>query len=301
MKRIFFFTIFLDFISGSSPLSYLNSIRESSGTSALSYSKSLSFASRKHSIYLAKNGEYSHFESPYKRFFFAKSPWERIVKAGYQTKAVVENISFGERSYRDSIDKIMATLYHRLAFLDIKVNQIGYSKYQKVYVYDMSNSKVANLCKRDWRSSHSTSEIINICKDGNRIPKEQFSKAIYRVKRASKSLIIYPYPNQKGVALKLEKERPAFSNRGYGIPISVCFNDSYYRGVKLKELKLYRGSKLIKGRVVTFRNDRNKKIDKNCFILLPYHSLASGSKYKVKLRATSKGREIKKRWFFYTR
>ncbi len=49
---------------------------------------------------------------------------------------MVENISFGEKSYKESIDKIMATVYHRLAFLDTKVDSLGFTKYKGIYVYD---------------------------------------------------------------------------------------------------------------------------------------------------------------------
>ncbi|NPA27473.1 MAG: CAP domain-containing protein [Epsilonproteobacteria bacterium] len=295
--RIFLFSaLLLNWLYSFDTLQYLNKLRVNAGSSKLYFDSALAKAAKKHAIYLAKNREFGHFENPYKPFFFAKSPWQRITKAGFATKAVVENISFYERSYKESIDKIMATIYHRLAFLDTKIDSIGFAKYNRVYVYDMSNSKLARLCKKEYEYS---SEVVeNICKNRRAIPKSIFNKALIDTKRRSNLLIIYPYPNQKNLPLRLQKESPAFSSKEYGLPISVCFNS--FSRIKLTKLALYKNNKRVRGKIVTFRNDRNRKIPKNCFIFLPYKKLQSSSLYKVFLRAKVGSKNIAKEWSFST-
>lgn len=285
-------------IYASNSLNYLNNIRQNCGASKLQYSSVLSKAAKKHAIYLAKNHEFGHNESSYKRFYYASTPWERIVKAGYSTKAVVENISFYEPSFRASIDKIMATLYHRLAFLDPKVDTIGYAKYNRVYVYDMSNSKVKRLC--DY--SKNGGLVNNICKNNAKtLSQYEFKNALRATKTKSKKVIIYPYRSQKNVYTKLEKESPRFlPNRGYGLPISATFNSAYYSNVKLKKFKLYLNNKEVPAKIVTFRNDRAKKLNKNSFVLVPKFSLKRKTKYRVVLEAVANGHIKKYDWYFST-
>jgi len=285
-------------IYANSTLNYINFIREKSGASKMKYSSILSKASKKHAIYLFKNREFGHNESSYKKYFYAKTPWERIVKAGYSTKAIVENISFYEKNYKKSIDKIMSTLYHRLAFLDAKVDTIGFAKYNKVYVYDMSNSRLKNLCKY----SKKEGLVTNICKNNFKtLNKKDFFSALKNTQIKSKDIIIYPYKNQKGVYTKLEQEIPKFlPNRGYGLPISVTFNSAYYPKVKLKKFKLYKNNREVLSKIVTFRNDRAKKLDKNSFVLVPKYSLKRQSKYKVELEAILNSHIKKYIWYFHT-
>jgi hypothetical protein len=279
-------------------LNYINNLRLNCGASKMSYSSILSKSAKKHALYLAKNREFGHMEYSYKRFFYAKNPWQRIVKAGYSTKAVIENISFYEPTYKKSINKIMATIYHRLAFLDPKVDTIGYAQYNKIYVYDMSNSKIKKLC--DY--SHKDGRVSNICKKrGKTLAQSDFINALKKTKQLSQKIIIYPYPSQKGVYTKLEKETPRFlPNIGYGLPISVTFNSAYYSNVRLKKFKLYLKNKEVLSKIVTFRNDRAKKLNKNSFVLVPKKMLKRKSKYKVELEAIVNNHIKKYNWYFIT-
>ena len=128
MKRVIFLNLLIVNLSFGSVLEYINFIRIHSGASSLKFSKTLSYAAKKHAIYLQTNHEFGHRESKENINFFGAMPWNRIANAGFGSKAVVENISFGEKNYRASVDKIMATVYHRLAVLDTKVDSLGFAK-----------------------------------------------------------------------------------------------------------------------------------------------------------------------------
>ena len=302
MKKIIFVSLLIIDFTFANVLNYINSIRAHSGAGKLKYSKSLSVAAKKHAIYLSINNEFTHSESPYKSSFYGEMPWNRISKAGFGSKAVVENISFKEKNYKASVDKIMATVYHRLAFLDTKVDSIGFSKYANIYVYDMGNSKLTQLCKQNYNIS-SSSVVDNICKDSSiQIPINIFRRSLNRVKSKSKDIIKYPYSNQIVNSIKLEDERPKFVyKKGYGLPISVIFNNRYYKDVSIKKFELKSGGKLVSSKIVTFRNDLANKLKKGTFILLPIHKLKSRTKYNVTLEVLADRKSKKLSWSFRTR
>ena len=300
MKITILLLIFFVNLSFGSALNYLNYLRNKSGMHSLQYSKALSLAAQKHAKYLYFNKEYSHNENSYKKYFFATYPWQRVTKAGFATKAVVENISFYEKSYKASIDRIFATVYHRLAFLDTKIDTIGYANYKRVYVYDMSNSKLANLCRKS--KSYSSNYVENICKNGNKLDVNSFKKAINSTKRANSKTIIYPFNNQKINRVSLEDEQPRFiySSKRYGYPVTVTFNDYYYKSVKLLDFSLYKNNRKVKAKVVSFRNDKAGKLNKNQFVLLPLQRLQRKSTYQVKLKALLNGKVKTLNWRFFT-
>jgi len=291
--------LLLNYLHGDT-LSYINSIRLHSGVNILKYSKTLAFAAKKHAIYLSINKEFGHSENRYKRNFYASMPWDRIAKANFGSKTVIENISFKEKNYKESIDKIMATIYHRLAFLDTKIDSLGYAKYNNIYVYDMGNSKISKLCKEKNKVIGTT--IKNVCPKNKDLPLNLFKKAIDSVESLSKALIIYPYPNQKGVPRSLVNERPKFTYKNScGLPISVTFNKHFYKTIKLKKFILTTKKRVVKTKIVTFRNDISKKIKKNTFVLLPLNRLKKETKYTVLLNATTDKKPIEYRWSFTTR
>ena len=300
IKKVFIFLFLVITLSYTSPLNYINSIRQKSGVVALKYSSTLSKAAKKHAIYVYKTKDYSHYEDSSSKYHYASTPWNRIVKAGYKTKVVVENISFVESSFKESINNLMATVYHRLAFLYNQINEIGYARVGSIFVYDMSNSKIATLCNKHYKDAPLV--VDSICPNNSDIvPANLFNKEINKIKRASKRVIIYPYSNQKDVPLLGVEETPKFLYHRFGHPISVTFNDYYYKSIKLLSFKLYRGKERVKTKIISAKNDIHKKIRKDTYILVPLHKLKPKTTYKVVLKAKLNGKIKRKVWKFTTK
>ncbi len=301
MRIAIYTVLFTVFSYGNSVLNLINSVRLKCGASQLQYSYALEKSARKHAIYLNKNREFGHTENRYKDYFYGTEPWNRIVKAGFNTKAVVENISFYERNYKASINKLMATVYHRLAFLDTRIDSIGAAKYGSIYVYDMSNSKLSLACKKEY--ANSGGYIENICKNSYKtLPVSLFRNILNSTRLKSNSIIVYPYNGAKNIPVKLADERPAFLYKNnIGLPVTAVFNDYYYKNVKLKRFALFEGNKKINCKIVTFRNDMAKKIKKNSFVLVPLKRLKHKTVYKVYLNALADGKSIKRSWSFRTK
>ncbi len=284
----------------SSPLSYINSIRKKSGLMPLSIDSRLALAAKKHATYVYKTKEFSHYENSSSAYYFASTPWNRIVKAGYKTKVVVENITFSENSYKESIDKLMATVYHRLAFLYNQIDKIGYARVGTIFVYDMSNSKIATLCNKHYKNAPSI--IDRVCPNSSDIiPANIFYKSMKSMMRRSKDIIVYPYPNQKGVPTLGVEETPKFLYSSFGHPITVTFNKGYYNRVSLISFKLFDGSREVPTQIVDANSDLHNKIREDTFVLVPINRLKRGTTYKVKLKAKVDGKLKTKEWSFTTR
>jgi len=300
-KKIISATIFTSILLNAfSPLSYINTLRQKSGASSLKYDSHLSIAAKKHAIYVNKNNEYSHYEVSTSSNYFASTPWSRIVKAGFGTKVVIENISFLNSSYKSSIDQLMATVYHRLAFLYLQIDSIGYANSGKMYVYDMSNSKIAKICAKHIKNAPMI--IDSVCPNQSDIvPQSKFNSAINSILKKSKKIIIYPYKNQKNVPLKGTEEAPKFLYRKFGYPITVTFNQYYFKSVKLISLKLYSNGSEINAKLVSKSNDINGKIRDGTFVLVPYKYLRPHTTYKVVLKYVVSGKNKTLSWNFTTK
>ncbi len=283
-------------IAQANALEYLNTLRQKCGAAPLKMNQKLNYAAKKHALYLSKNHLFSHFETPKKAYFFAKTPWNRLEKAKMNTIAVNENISFYNLSYKDSINQLLSTIYHRISFLDERVDIIGYAKVNEVFVYDLSNSKLNKLCKKARKL-----DKVLICAKNKALNFASFYDAINKVSQKSKKLIICPYNGQKGVPLTLVKETPLFTNKIRGFAISVIFNRFYFKKVQVKQFKLFSQKKEVLSKIVTKGNDKAKKLEFNQIILLPLRPLQRAKRYEVLLRYSYKNRVFQKRWFFFTK
>ncbi len=298
-KKIFLSTILLITLNAT-PLDMLNAIRAKSGASHLKYNSQLAVAAKKHALYVAKTQNLGHYEQDYSPYFYGHAPWDRVVKAGFGTAMVVENISFYEPNFKASIQKIMGTVYHRLAFLFLQADSIGYASAGKIYVYEMSNSKVASLCKKHFKNAAMI--IDRVCPNrSDIIPATLFNKAMYKLERRAKSVVIYPYRNQKGVPTRGVEETPKFRYSSFGFPITITFNSSYYKRVSLKSFQLFQGEREIAGEVVDSSSDLHHKIRKGTYVFSPLNSLQHHKQYRAKVVAIVDGKTKVVEWSFETR
>ncbi len=299
MRKLFLLLI-SSLISFASPLDKINSIRKKSGAGTLKYNKILSIAAKKHAIYLYKNHSFSHYEQKGFSGYYASTPWYRIAKAGYPTKAVSEDISFYENSFDESIKKLMGTVYHRLSLLDLRFDTIGYANYKNIYVYELSNSYLAKVCLKKYKKEQ-TDYLTDICSSGDKyVSSYDLNRATAIVKRRSKLLVKYPYNNQKNVPLKLIEENPIFLSGNYGYAITAIFNDYYFKKIRLNSFILKDKSGIVDAEIITSVNDANSKIMKGTYILVPLRPLKRATKYNVLLKVTIDGKAKSFKWSFTT-
>jgi hypothetical protein len=132
---------------------YLNELRQQAGMTPLKSDRELARAAQNHADYLALHmrGDVSrmasaHDESPGRAGFTGRTPQERALAAGYPHDLVKENVAIGHATPAEAIDGLMAAIYHRLAFLDFTVDQVGIGTASKSDVFKLGRSDLQAIC-----------------------------------------------------------------------------------------------------------------------------------------------------------
>ncbi len=294
-------------------LSYLNKIRENSGLIALKSNKALEKAAASHAKYLVQNQTNGHYEKSGKYSYTGRTPSKRIIKAGYPSRFVMENLSVNTKGAVKSIDKLFSAIYHRFVFLNLDKDEIGIGTYaikkkrriKSAYVYNLGASGIAQLCKRSFMMTGGEYYMKNICKQTDKmIPRSRFREKEDEIRRKNREIIVYPYANQNHIwpAFYNESPDPLPKYKVSGFPISVQFNPANAKNVKLKSFRLYNeeGKEIKKTKILQHKNDHNHLFGKLEFALMPLARLEFGTTYTAVFEAVADGRKIKKRWSFRT-
>ena len=286
----------------------VNRVRQSAGMISLKNNYELSRSAYHHVKYLGRLRRKGHGEKPGSGYFTGRTPSERMIRAGYPSRAGVENISYGDRSYAHSVRVLMATLYHRLAFLDFRVDEMGSSEYGnrrgRIYVYDLASSAVAKLCRGSGTGGRGSQYIYRICADPKKkISRSSFARALAGVERRNPRVILYPPDGARNVPRRFIRETPDPIPRVYGAgyPVTVQLNPAYYRRVKLRRFRLYdEKGKRVKSRVITGKGDPHHKLLPTDFALIPLTTLKPRSRYRVEFEAVADGKRLRREWSFVT-
>lgn len=294
-------------------LSYLNYIRENSGLIKLKSNKSLQTAATSHAKYLIRNQRNGHYEKKGKYSYTGSTPSKRVIKAGYPSTFVMENLSVNTAGEVKSIDNIFSAIYHRFTFLNLDKDEIGIGffstkkqrKIKRAYVYDMGSSSIAKLCNQSYSTANGGYYIKDICKQSSKmIPKSLFEEKKDEVRRKNRDIILYPYSGQTNIwpAFYNESPDPLPKHKVSGFPLSVQFNPVYYKNVKLKSFRLYdaQGKEIKKTKILQHHNDQNHLLTKLEFALMPLKRLEFDTSYTGVFEAIVDGNKVKKHWSFRT-
>ena len=71
---------------------------------------------------------------------------DRALYFGYPHSQVTENVSLGNDSIQESISILMSAIYHRFAFLDPLVDEIGAAQAGRSYVFNMGKKQLSQIC-----------------------------------------------------------------------------------------------------------------------------------------------------------
>ena len=289
---------------------YLNSLRQKAGLPSYYRNESLEKAAASHASYLARNRADGHYQTPALPGFSGKTPAERAVKAGYSSRMVQENLSSGNLDFKDSVDGLFSAIYHRFGFLDPVMDEIGIAyaedrAQRRIYVYDMGNYKVVRQCSDEERFSRGK-YVTAICADlDKKIALSRFEKILRTNKKQSKDIILWPYDGQEDVPPAFFEEipdpLPGYSVSGY--PISIVFNDLYFKRVKIESFRLYSdgSGEEVPVRLMDSGNDPNLLLKKNQFAIFPLERLDYDTNYTAVVNFTADSKSLKREWHFRTR
>ena len=269
-------------------LSYLNSLRQKAGLTAFIKNSYLKTASQNHVNYMVANNTAGHQEYSGNSNFTGEWPADRAVYAGYKSRMVSENLSWGQDDIYESIDGLFSAIYHRFGFLDTTKNDIGIglNESQKFYNYDMGNSYLNELC--NGTSFDGTGQYTyDVCADENfKISLDDFNSAENNISKNNPKIVLWPYKNATDIPPVFFEESPDplpnYSVSGY--PISVSFNQYYYQNPPtFISFKLFDkdDNEITNTFLLDSQSDPNNEITSYQFALFPLKRLGWGKVYKA--------------------
>jgi len=233
-------------------LSYLNKLRDGVGLIPLVTNPKLATSAKNHANYLIENGIIGHYEERGKIGYTGEYGSNRAIYSGYKTSMVIENISNNNFSAKESIDGLMGAIYHRFGFLDFHIDEIGIGveqsktdKSQTAFVYDMGSHNLEEICQKK-NSIKFGKYATNICADKSlKIEAKLFNHILDINRKRNPKVITYPFNGQTDVppAFYDELPDPLPNYSVSGFPISISFNDSYFRDVNMISSMTHRISK----------------------------------------------------------
>ncbi len=293
-------------------LNYLNEIRVHSGLIPFKLNPKLQQASKNHAKYLIENHTIGHYEDSKNQGYTGKYGSERAIYSGYRTSMIIENISNNNPNYKESIDGLMGAIYHRFGFLDFHTDEIGIGiwqnrddKLETAFVYDMGSRNLEAICQ-DKNSITSGEYAEGICANKSlKIRASLFNRVLNKNRLRNSRVVTYPYSNQVDVPPVFYEELPDplpdYSVSGF--PISISFNESYFKKIEMISFKLFESQKKeIKDVIIyDYNTDPNKRLKKFEFALFPLRRLLWGQEYIVKVKYIADGKLESRVWRFKTR
>lgn len=289
---------------------YLNRLRRDAGMIPFSQNRLLKDSAFNHALYLSSNGISSHYQKEGKLHFTGADPGLRAAHSGYELLDVTENFSTGQKNSLDSIDGLMAAIYHRFAFLDFSRDEIGIALYQADsgfnFVYNMGNSELNRFCRFAiyQKEGHYYQDI---CRRSARISSVKFDAVKGKTQAANPPIVVWPPDSARDVPVVFYEEipdpLPNLSISGY--PVSIQFNPHYIDDVQMQEFTLFhikadQRHRVSPIHVMDRQNDPNDKFTEHQFALFPLQRLEWGSEYQAVATFIHNGKSFRKAWRFHT-
>ena len=283
-------------------LNYLNALRKGAGLVSFTSHNQLKQAARNHGDYLIENDSIGHFQDANNSSFTGTYASDRIIHAGYNTPLVIENVSSNNQNYKESIDGLFSAIYHRMAFLDFRGDEIGIGirqnlddKTKTAFVYNMS-AKALNKLYKDKNFKNPKEGFI---------PSKILTQALNSHKDNNAKVVTYPFNNQEDVPAAFfdELPDPLPLHRVSGFPISVSFNQAHFQNVELVQFQLFNKDGVLVNDTLTYdhKSDPHQRLNSFDFVLFPLTRLDWNSQYQVKFIAMVDGKKVEKNWSFKTR
>lgn len=283
------------------PLDYLNNIRAKSNLNTLKPNQTLDKAARNHAEYVVLNNDVTHYESAGGMKFTGVSPSDRAWAVGYNS-GVSENFSYNAVDLKNAIDGLMSAIYHRFAFLDFGIDEVGISYYDdsknSSYVFEMGNSDLERFCASGRGDTGEGRFFSGMCKNKTQAIRDT---KLERIKRVSMTPYVY-YPNlEPAIAIfSGEMPDPYPSCKILSTPVSIEFNP-HQNPVKMLNFEVFLGDKKVENtKIITKENDINSVFNKNQFAIFSENVFEFGAKYRAVFEYEQDETKKKIEWEFTT-
>ena len=285
---------------------YLNKLRQQTGLVPFKYNKNLEKSALNHAKYLTSNNQIGHLEQPGLPAFTGLYPKERAIFSGYDSKSISENLSLGQGNGIESINSLMAAIYHRFGFLDFYKNEIGIGvikgEFGKQFVYTMGNEQLDKFCEYP-RVVNDSEFYKNACRHQKKVSKKEYDLIEKGILKNNSPFVFWPPEDSDFInpAFYEEAPDPLPDLKISGYPISFQLNPNNFNKFELIYFRLFnqKTKKQIKETIlITPKNDPNKKLKYYQFALFPVKRLKWGERYKARIKFKANGKIFKKKWSF---
>lgn len=289
-------------------LDYLNALRGSAGLNPLASDPSLTMAAQRHAEYQVLNQVGGHYEQPGSPGFTGETPAERAVAAGYRSRWMTENISLGSPTAIESIDGLLAAIYHRFSLLANDIDEIGVGNSDTVYTYDLGNSGRDALCGGD-DFDQPGRYYVDVCSDASlRVEATAYEATRTDLALTNPLVTRWPPPDARDIppAFFDETPDPLPDHDVSGYPVSLAFNPARMPGaVVVERFDLFgpSGQPLAAAtRILAPDDDIHGQFTDRQFAFLPQARLDWGTRYRVEADYRVDGGELQRLdWQFTTR
>lgn len=295
------------FVSDSDAVAYLNEYRRGSGLSSLKQNQILSQAAKNHAEYSAQNEYMGHDETAGRAKFSGSDPVSRAIAAGYKSRHILENIAYNN-DFKEAVDGLFSAIYHRFAFLNLSVDEVGYALASKdkfnAFVFEMGNSRLNDFCARGASDTGAGRFYTNVCADKNlKIKDAKFDNFT----GSSKPFVKFPGSTAVTPYFSGEIPDPFPECKITANPVSIEFNANAGE-IKFKDFEIFKdGQKLQNLHVITNKNDVNSKFSKGQFAAFAREVFDFGAQYEAvfsyeQANAQNAGAQLKQiKWSFKTK
>ena len=283
------------------PLGYLNNIRSKSGLNYLKQNEILDAAALNHAKYVVLNSVMLHDEIVGKDGFTGENPTKRAEFVGYNS-SIRENISFNADDLQNAIDGLMSAIYHRFAFLDFSIDEIGiaYFKNDKdaSYTFEMGNSALEKFCNINKNDEGDGKFILGMCK--NKALKMKLGKFENATAINGVPFVYFPNSEPAQAFFSNEIPNPTPECKITANPISIEFS-KFTKPVKMESFKIYKnGTELTDTKILDKRTDPNGILNDRQFVLFSKNVFEFDSEYEVKFDYTQNNERKIHAWKFKT-
>ena len=248
-----------------------------------------------------------HDETAGRAKFSGATPADRALAVGYKSTLVLENIAY-KSDFKEAVDGLFSAVYHRFAFLNFSVDEVGYALASKdkfnAFVFEMGNSRLNAFCARGAGDTGAGRFYTNVCADKNlKIKDAKFDNFTGSMKPYVK------FPDATAVMPYFSGEIPdPFPEcKTTANPVSIEFNTNAGE-IKFKDFEIFKdGRKIQNLHVITSKNDVNSKFSKRQFAAFAREVFDFGAQYEAvfsyeQANAQSAGAQLKQiKWSFKTK
>ncbi len=300
--------------ASSENLSYLNNMRAQAGLTPWSEQQQLTTAAQNHANYLQQHRARGHGEQRGSPGFTGANHVERMVYAGYPSRHGSENVSFHTyaAALPESIDGLMAAIYHRFAFLSMDYNEAGVGISQTgdftSFVYNIGNSHKRSLCEQT--SPPGTRRYYTkTCRDQQKgVDAQNFDLALHETRASNPNIVVFPPANSEGIlpAFYEEEPDPLPNYEVSGFPVSVQFNPAYFPAQPpvITDWHIYDANDDKPLETIAYFNqqsDPHRKLTAYQHVLFPKQRLEWNHGYRVTLTYQVNNQPKELAWTFRTR